>query len=127
MAVDHSDEYIDQLRFPRLPILRALIAGQQIITASRRVRRRFFGTAHRRLPFRSTTAPVSGSFEQGAPEFRERRWTFVENFFDAELHRRLVAEWPSRKYFAPPADLLKSYDRGFEWRRAQKTDPAYVE
>jgi hypothetical protein len=122
MARDFSDDYVRTLRFPNVPLLHLGIRARPLIRGVRGVRR----LAHRLSAPRSAIRPpangelIASTIDNARDQFVERRWTFVDPFFTESFHRELVEGWPKREFLTPPYDLLKSYDRGFEWCRINK-------
>ena len=68
---------------------------------------------------------VTPRFEAASNRFRANHWAYVEDFWDADFHARLIEEWPPDRYFEPIKYVTKSYDTGFVWSHSAE-DPPYL-
>lgn len=117
MAYDISPEYTKTVSFPHLPHLHALIALQTPVKAARKVMRYIippplFGA-------QTYTPELTSRFEEVADQYRAQHWAFVEDVFQDDFHRTLLAQFPKRRYMEPPKSIFKSYDIGFQWERGR--------
>lgn len=126
MVVEMRDDYLQTLRFPRVPTLHFRILTRGWESRCRRFLRRFFPTSPSSCKWQGKEL-ITGELEKGSAHFREHGWVFIENIFDAEFHKELVANWPKNRYMEPPFDLYKSYNRGFNWVRGHKENIPYFE
>jgi hypothetical protein len=127
MARDFSPEYIRSLRFPNLPLLHLAIGAQPLIRGVRRVQRLATRTGAPSALAEGMRELVTERLEEARGHFLAERWAFVDPFFTDSFHRELVGGWPKRHFLAPPSDILKSYDRGIEWRREHGRDPRHLD
>ncbi len=115
MAIDYSERYLaEQYRSSRLLLVKTAIRFFPVVERVRAAQRRFL-PAPAIDPARVPPCRITDALERAAPHFREHRWAFIENVFDADFHRFMVERWPKRRYFTAPFDLHKSYDKGFRW------------
>ena len=130
MARDFSPEYLEQLRFPNLAGMHFLIKSRKVLMRVRNIQRKLDSLVGA-SPATSVAVVdrplVTAALESGSEQFQSERWAFVKNVIDENFHQQLVAGWPKRKFLIPPADLLKSYDRGFDWWRGCKEDPPFLD
>ena len=131
MARDFSPEYIEKLKFPNLATMHCLIRVRRLLSVVRSVQRTVkpdSSAFYEDISQWHGRELITSSLEAESQHFRSRRWAFVNKILDESFHRKLVSQWPRRKFLDPPADLLKSYDRGFEWSREQPgAQPLYIE
>lgn len=121
MAIDISDRYVaEHTRGPAQAALRAAIALSPAIATYRGALR--WLTRHRRYEG-AAECRITGALDDCASHFQKHRWALVENFFAADFHRELLAQWPSRYEFDPPGSMTKSYDTGLAWGGRQGSDP----
>ena len=130
MARDFSPEYLAQLRFPNLAGMHCLIKSRKLLMRVRNLQRRFDSLVA--APQAEATVVldkplVTTALESGSAKFQSERWAFLRNVLDDDFHRQLLAGWPKRKFLTPPSDLLKSYDRGFDWWRGSTENPPFLE
>ena len=127
MARDFSDEYVRSLQFPNHPLLHVALRARPLINGLRVAQRLTSSPPVIRTPEVGSGAQIGSAFDAGSEQFRTKGWTFVDPFFTAPMHDALLAGWPQRRYLDPPSDLVKSYDRGFNWRRYAGGDPPYLD
>ncbi len=123
MAILISKTVQDTYRFPNHAHLHFLIRLRHQRAAVRKQLARMFGRA-REAP--AVRCEVTDGLEATSAFFAENSWAFVENVFDADFHRRLVADWPKFFYFGPIKHITKSYDIGFQWSGRRRNEPAYM-
>lgn len=124
--IDTSDqgylpEYLARLRFPNLPAMHFRIALRRFIIAIRYFQR----VMSLRRPSDRATAErsdvpiglIGHGLDEASEHFRSKRWAYVDGILDAGFHRRLLRDWPRRRFLDPPRSIEKSYDTGFRWVR----------
>ena len=131
MARDFSPEYLEQLRFPNLAGMHCLLRSRQLLMRLRHLQRKFDSfasiTPAVNAPAVLDKPPVTAALEAASAKFQAERWAFLNNVLDQGFHQQLVAGWPKRRFLTPPGDLLKSYDRGFDWWRGSPEEPTYLD
>jgi hypothetical protein len=114
MATDYSPRYLSRLnQSPRLLLLKLIHRSFPLLETVRQFERKLA-----KPPSRSLSVPecrITSSLEAGAEHFQAHRWAFLDSVFEPAFHRVLVENWPKRRYFTPPFDLCKAYDKGFRW------------
>lgn len=123
MAIDMSESYMRSLRFPNLAHLHIVILFRRFIKGFRRLAVYFERPSARSVPsvYRIFSQDIANMHEM----YASKKYAYTESFFDDEFYKRLCAEWPARKYFEPPKEIIKSYDVGLLWLRGND-DPEYL-
>lgn len=123
MAQDISERIMETYRFPRMPQIHLKVRTSPLRAKWREMLRENLTSPV--ATDRNVNAAVTDNFEASKEQFRKNHWAFVENFWDAEFHRKLLEHWPRTRYLNPIRQVLKSYDTGFGWNE-EPNDPAYL-
>jgi hypothetical protein len=114
MPVDMSPEVLATYDFRHQPINNLLVRAVR----PRNVYRRQLRTLKKQNGHVGPpSVAIADTMERTAEDFRTKGYGFVDPFFDQASHRAVVDGWPSRAFFNPMANILKSYDFGFKWLR----------
>lgn len=123
MATDFSNRYIENSRRAlRFTPLYFRIKFTRLIKKWRLLRLKL---ASKQVHPSVAECGITPNFDAGAEHFQKNGWVFIENIFDRDFHKELIANWPKRNYLEPPRELEKSYNTGFRWIYGDAPDFKY--
>lgn len=116
MAIDMSKQWIQEQRIPKRLFL--MVRFWPYVNKWRILLRKLFPTRRPSevVDFSASGRPiVSDQLERDARLYQEEGWTFIKDMIDPDLHRKMVASWPGKRYMTPPSRMTKSYNFGLRW------------
>lgn len=123
MARDHASDYLRLQGLGYRAAAHLRVQAGPLVRLSRHVRRRLSLALSSSMPSPRTPGElVTPALEAGRMHFQDKGWVFIDSVLAERFHAEIVDTWPRRHFFEPPVDVLKSWERGFSWRRGQGED-----
>ena len=117
MAIEMNPRLVSGTNWRHQPITRTLIALNKPIYIGRRIMQN--------LKFDKRSSRVEGSFsfpvwaEDTKSCFGRFGYVFVPDIFERNSYVELVSDFPSKRFFNPKSNPVKSYDFGFHYLAKQ--------